>query len=259
MQELVQVQRDFVHSIYQNDNRESLVSIIHSDTISASARLTIYRNNVHQALINALVLTYPVLAKVVDERFFRYAASQYIKKHPSMSGNLEDYGRDMPQFLEQFEPVAHLPYVPDIARFEWAYLRSDQARDCEHIDIETLQRIPESLYERLCFKFHPGATVVMSSFPVYSLWKQVLDDPESVDVNMAQGGENLLLCRNNMDVQVVPIKLSEAIFLEMLSKGESLLAAYEKVIAEGNGRDFDLIASICDAIRRHVFVAYSFK
>ena len=52
--------------------------------------------------------------------FFGEAARQYIVGHPSLSGDLNDYGGEFAQFLAAYPHAADLPYLPDVARLEWA-------------------------------------------------------------------------------------------------------------------------------------------
>ncbi len=220
MVQLLTLQEEFAQSILLGDNKNSLVSCIEGSTASPAARLSVYRNNVFQALINALVLTFPVVVKLVDERFFRYAAREYVLRHPSMSGNLEDYGREFPDFLRDFGPVAHLPYLCDVARLEWAYLRSYQAQNMLPILIAKLQVLPESLYETLRFGIHPGAFIIRSSYPVLQLWQQVLDAPEHLDIDINSGGESVLIHRQGIEVKLKILQPAEAIFLERIASGE---------------------------------------
>ena len=67
---------------------------------------------------------YPTVEQLVGAPFFRYAAHEFILAHPSKSGNLHDFGEDLPGFLAGFEPARALAYLPDCARLEWAWHRA---------------------------------------------------------------------------------------------------------------------------------------
>jgi hypothetical protein len=58
---------------------ESAAAHILADGLTAEARLAIYRHHVFITLTAALQTTYPVLCRLVHERFFGYAADQYIR------------------------------------------------------------------------------------------------------------------------------------------------------------------------------------
>ncbi len=48
----------------------------------ARARLAIHHNNAHASLAATLVAVFPVTVKPVDERYFRYAAHNFIRQRP---------------------------------------------------------------------------------------------------------------------------------------------------------------------------------
>src|SRR5262249_59736878 len=70
---------------------------------------------------------YPVVSALVDRRFFGYAADAFIRRHPPAGARLGEDGADVPEFLAAFPPCAHLPYLPDVARLEWAVHRAPTA------------------------------------------------------------------------------------------------------------------------------------
>src|SRR4029450_8564106 len=85
------------------------------DGIAFEGRLQVYRNNTFSSLTAALKDSFPVVCRLVDERFFGYAAQEYIRIHPPRAPRLAEYGADFAGFLDGFEPVHHLAYLPDVA------------------------------------------------------------------------------------------------------------------------------------------------
>ena len=71
-------------------------------------RLSVYAGNVYHNLREALRAVYPVVGKLVGERFFDFAANRYIHDHPSQSGDIQRFGYTFPTFLEHFPPAASL-------------------------------------------------------------------------------------------------------------------------------------------------------
>ena len=63
---------------------------------------------------------FPVVCRLVDHPFFAYAAHEFLRDHPPRSRCLAEYGGGFPDFLAAFEPCSSLPYLADVARFEWA-------------------------------------------------------------------------------------------------------------------------------------------
>ena len=56
--------------------------IVRADGIDFAGRLQVYRNNTFSSLTAALKDSFPVVCQLVDERFFGYAAQEYIRDHP---------------------------------------------------------------------------------------------------------------------------------------------------------------------------------
>src|SRR5215471_6617276 len=97
-----------------------LAALVRADGIAFDGRLKVYRNNTFSSLTAALKDSFPVVCQLVDERFFGYAAQEYIRTHPPRAPRLAEYGEDFADFLAGFEPARRLPYLSDVARLEWA-------------------------------------------------------------------------------------------------------------------------------------------
>lgn len=53
-------------------------------------------------------------------RIIRRGAREYALRYPSRSGDLHDFGETFGEFLRLWEPTAHLVYLHDVAKLEWA-------------------------------------------------------------------------------------------------------------------------------------------
>ena len=111
-----------------------LAPIVRADGIAFDGRLQVYRNNTFGSLTAALKDSFPVVCQLVDERFFGYAAQEYIRANPPHAPRLAEYGGDFAEFLDGFEPVRHLAYLPDVARLEWAVNAAYHAADTPTLD-----------------------------------------------------------------------------------------------------------------------------
>ena len=93
----------------------------------ASARFAIYRNNSAVASINALKEQFPTVTKLVGDDAFQNLARAFVAKFPPRSPVLADYGAEFPGFVAEFlalHGVEAVPYLPDMARLDWARLQS---------------------------------------------------------------------------------------------------------------------------------------
>jgi hypothetical protein len=116
---LLELQIQLRQAVLGGDTAE-IVAAIRGDELDPAARIGIYRNHAFAILSASLRGTFPVICRLVDERFFAYAAHEYLREHPPRSRCLVEYGADFADFLADFEPCKALPYLADVARFEWA-------------------------------------------------------------------------------------------------------------------------------------------
>ena len=87
----------------------------------APKRFAVYRNNVVVSLVEALMSGFPSLVPLVGETFFRAVARAYAVAHPPNSPLMLFYGEGFAAFLETFEPTKSLPFLPPVARIDWAW------------------------------------------------------------------------------------------------------------------------------------------
>ena len=103
MPALLELQTRFRPAIL-DDRVAPLAEDVLADGLSVERRVAIYRNNTFILLTDALGATYPVVRRLVDDRFFGYAAHAFITAHPPSHGRLYAYGGGLPAFLDGFAP-----------------------------------------------------------------------------------------------------------------------------------------------------------
>jgi len=192
-----------------------------------SAREQIYRNNVFISLTGALADVYPVVQRLVGEKFFAQLARRYIRFHPSRSGNLHDFGRELNQFLGGLSELENLPYLPDVAALEWACHEAFHAADIN----------PESAKRAL----HPAVRLVASRYPVLAIWEaNQAEDPGVVELD--SGGDWLVVFRRDLQVEMSKSTPGEFALLAALRDDMTLGEACEAALAAEPG--LDLVAAI---------------
>ena len=153
---LHELQRRFAAAVLDSDG-SGFEHHIRAAGLPGARRLQVYRNNTRLGLTGALEAVYPVVSKLVGEGFFRYAAAEYIARHPSRLGDLHEYGGFFPAFLRAFEPAAELVCLPDVARLEWSYHQVFHAARHMPLDPRALANIPAERQGALRFQLHPAA------------------------------------------------------------------------------------------------------
>ncbi len=88
-----------------------------SNGADPASRFAVYRNTVHNGLINALAVAYPVTQLLVGEAFSSHGRL-YVQACPPTSPLISEYGSTFAKLIQGFEPAASVPYLADIARLE---------------------------------------------------------------------------------------------------------------------------------------------
>jgi len=212
------------------------VGLINPDGGQATKRYDVYRNNVAVSLSDALEAAFPVIRKLVGDRFFRAMAGVYLRKHPPTSPLMMFYGDKMPQFLRRFGPAQQLAYLPDMAKLELAMRHAYHAGDADPIDAAALGALAPDQLMAAKLAFAPATTVISSSFPVYSIYR-ANTDPSAPKAVMQP--EALLITRPAFDPAVHLLTPASATCITALQKGDPLGVAMSTA-----GNDLDLGATL---------------
>lgn len=191
------------------------------DMAEVERRFAVYRNNVAVSLTAALAARFPVIQRLVGEAFFAALARLYAATEGPQSPVLAEWGEGFADFLAGFPPLAAYPYLPDVARIEYARGRAFHAADAAPIDPAVLTTADPN---RLRLGLHPSVCVLRLCCPAVSIWAQNQADGERLP--LAQGAEIALILRDAaFDVPVRAISEGDAAMLSAILAGQSLAQA----------------------------------
>ncbi len=251
MRPLGELQAAFSRALLGADDSEAPGVL--GDGLAPRARVQIYRHHVLTSLTQALKDTYPVVCRLVDERFFAFVADRYIRAYPPTGPCLFEYGSSFPPFLAQFPPCQDLAYLPDVARLEWAINTALYAREGEPIDPAALARVPPDALATLTVGLHPSLSFIDSPWPIDRIWRanQPGADPD-LTVDLGSGGVRLEVRRCGDDVVFRALAPAVYALRRALGDGRELGAAAEAAMTVE--ADFDLAASLRDVLNEGIIV-----
>lgn len=213
-------------------DEDSIVSAIMDGGIAPASRLNIYRNHYNITLTEALKATFPVVCRLLDPRFFAYAANEFIKVSPPHQACLFEYGEEFPKFLAAFPPCAQLPYIGDIARLEWLINTALHSPALPAIDSRELVHLDSRDYPRLIFSLQPSLRLIGSSWPIDRIWHENKPGAtgESI-VDLDAGGCHLEVRQLGDDVVFRTLESAEFTLRAELARGRTLDEAIEAALA----------------------------
>jgi hypothetical protein len=221
---------------------------IAEDGLTAAARLGIYRHHVFATLTATLRATFPVVCRLVDERFFAYAADRYIRQDPPAGPCLFEYGATFAAFLAAFPPCRELEYLADMARLEWAMSRALHAPDHVPLEPAALRARAREVTGEETVSLDPSLSLLASPWPVDRIWRanQPEADPDAI-VDLRAGGVRLEVRRVGDDVTFRGVDPGTFAFRRALLDGRRLTEAVERALAAD--RAFELPAALAGLLR----------
>lgn len=191
----------------------------------AGRRFDVYRNNVAVSLTEALRQSFPVIRKLVGEDFFTAMAQAHLRAHPPTSPLMMFYGEEMPAFLETFPPVAHLGYLPDMARLELALRHSYHAADAVALDPTLLQAIGAERLMAARIALAPAVRVLRSHWPIHAIWSANMKGTPPPATTLA---EAVLITRPGFDPEPHLLAAGGAAFVLGLQAGDRFRQAHAR-------------------------------
>jgi len=247
MQSLREVQRGFAAATVFGDTTALAALGVVGGGLDPIARIGVYRNNVLGNYRKALGATYPVVRRLVGAPFFNAAVDAFVRAYPSRHGDVNRYGGELVRFLAAYAPARELPYLPDVARLEWAIDQAAIAADAPPLDLAALAAVPADAFERLIFVLNPSAHFLASAYPIQRIWQVNQDGFEGDDaVDLGAGGDRLLVLRGANGVTIERLGAGEHALLTALARRAGLGEAAARAAGKEDG--FDLTR----ALRHHV-------
>lgn len=203
-------------------------------------RLEIYRNNIFGNLAKALLDTYPLIEKLTGGDFAKSLMRAFILENPPREACLNRYGDGFAAFLESFAPAKDLPYLPDVARLEWAMNEAYYAPDDAPLAPAGLQSAPPGTLADVALPPRSSVRLLESRWPLLTIRDFCLkeDRNEEETLDLALGGCRVMIYRPVLVADIVPLAPAEYAFLQAVKAGNVLGDALASVLKRFPGFDF---------------------
>jgi len=230
------------------------VGLVGPDGTPSRRRFGVYRNNVVVGLTRTLEDAYPAVHRIVGAEFFQAMARLYLVSDLPRSPMLLDYGAGFPAFIDGFGPASMLPYLADVARLERAWTEAYHAAEAEPVTSAAFAAFEPADLPGLCLRLHPSLRLVVSRFPMLTIWQMNGAGGVPGPVDLDAGGEAVLVVRPDADVEVRSIPAGSLAFIQALAAGLSILAALEDALRVDAG--FDLAGTLHDLIQSGAVIGF---
>lgn len=216
--------------------------------------LRVYRANAQALSLSALQASYPVLQQLLGEENFQNLASDIWQAMPPEHGDLAQWGGALAGYLEQV-PQLHVllqehPYLPDVARVEWALHVAATATDAS-LDGQSFQLLTVNDPAELRLQLSPGCALLRTAYPVVAIVQ--LHDPKASKTHDAARAaisncepQIALIWRQGFRPMLRASDAASAALLEAMLQGQSLAAALDAAFMQN--ADFDFSAWLAQSV-----------
>jgi hypothetical protein len=200
-------------------------------------RVSIFRNNTFQSLTRALMTVFPVTVRLADERFFAFAAHEFISFNPPMEARLSMYGGAFPAFLKSFPACRDYPIIAEMAAFEWAIQSCLNDREEEAAPVSAIRSAQNGVSTQITLQ--PNLRFVVSRWPLIDIWAGHRNDSDPSAIQFTRAPCRTAIIRSGEDIRFIPLDTARLVFWRLLASGVPLEQAALRAIARD--RLFDLV------------------
>lgn len=202
-----------------------------------------YRANAASIAERALAAAYPTVQALVGSEDFAVLARALWRASPPPRGDLAQWGRELPAFIEAERDFDPWPYLADCARLDAAVQTCESAADAD-LERGTLMLLAERAPDTLRLRLLPSLQLLASDWPVATL-HAAHQQPAEADTDAfapvrdalaARRGESVVVARIGWRAHVLPIDPASFGWMQALHAGLALDAA---LAAAGDAFDFD--------------------
>jgi Putative DNA-binding domain len=229
MPDLLALQHEMVKAILTG-GMETIAPEFTAGTGSASARLNIFRNNTFASLTECLRIVFPVTQELSDERFFAYAAHEFVARHPPREARLSEFGADFPRFLAIFEPCREFPIIAEMAALEWAIALTLNSAEETPAPICAINGLRAGQLD-VGFSLQPHLHFTISRWPLIGVWADHKRDPVVISGPLAKKTSRVAITRQGEDIQMVELDAARFAFWRALARGLPLELAARRALA----------------------------
>nr|WP_315464926.1 DNA-binding domain-containing protein [uncultured Rhodoferax sp.] len=225
MSTLALQQQALVAALFDRPAHGAMKSIAARAIDMGGRGLKAYQSNGHALADRALQAAYPVLAQLVGDESMGNLARAYWHAHPPVCGDVAQWGEGLADFVAHSSQLQDAPYLPDVARVEWALHGMAHLEDASP-DLGTLALLSTEDPGKLHLRLAPGTAALSSAWPVATIHAAHGENGPSFEevgrLLQARAAEDAVVWRQGFRPCVRLAVAGEAAFLNALLAGQRL-------------------------------------
>lgn len=212
------------HLLIPQADPRSIQALKPAGKLSLEQAFQIYHRSYISRLTQTLRGTFESVAWVLGDALFNEVCRRYIEAQPSVHYHLGEYGDTFPDFIRETTTIKGIPFLYDLARFEWAHKEVQEAPTPEPLPVEQIRELLN--HDDVQIGMIEGMEVFSSDYAVLEIWKRRKDPAYMFeDINWS-GPEHVLIYKKQKRTLTHRLSRVEASVIQELQEGASLARAF---------------------------------
>jgi hypothetical protein len=190
--------------------------------VDAALRLAVHTQGYPARVMESLREAFPATANILGEGSFAALVERYAEQIPAELRNLNCVGAVLPAFLSSDRLERDLPFLPDLARLEWAVLECFHSEVADPFDASCCTGWSDDEWMGARIGFQPGMALVRSAWPLRELRESRHLDRSAIDIDLVDRPDRVLVYRAGFEVVAESVDEHEAAAIEHLRAGQRL-------------------------------------
>ncbi len=194
-------------------------------------QLAVYVHAYPARLKEALVSDYPALHRSIGDEAFDGLAQAYLEAHPSHSASLRHFGARLAEFIANEPAYRRLPWLAELARFEWALGEAFDAPDDPVATIGDMATIAAPDWPDMAVAIHPSVQRLDLRWNTAGMWA-ILSAEQPTPVTASEGSAvPWLVWREQLTTRFRSLEPDECAAFDCLCDGGSFGEVCERLTA----------------------------
>lgn len=236
--------------------------------------LTIYQNNFFATAKRSLANSFPAVKALLEDNF-DVAVSYYLQAHLKTNADWALIGEQFADYLGNETALKALPYLGDLAKFEYALFIAERASD-KALVLESFSLLESADGEQIKMNFAPGFALLNSFYPIAELHSLLISE-QSFEKDVEEGIDQAItalleqptqthcfaIYRVGYQAKSLPLSENDYLAYEKFSSSASIgdaMEALELHFSENesehtsNDEEFNLSHWLADAIKHQLLL-----
>jgi hypothetical protein len=194
-------------------------------SVDVATRMDIYATAYRLRLTEALAANFPRLQNLLGKDRFTDAANDYLDRYPSTNVSVRWFGHRLAEFLRDSPAFAPMPWLAELASWEWEIAAAFDSADATPIGLQALNMAAGD-WPQLRFRLHPSVRLLSLHTNAVSLSREPNEERErpSSATKIGNAPQAYVIWRQGLDVRFREQSADEARALTSLSEGETFEA-----------------------------------